>query len=87
MKVEGPGKPKMAHLHEPGQVKESKPQRQEPSTSERVEVSSISKQLAESRGPEVMDMARVERLRNALQNNQLTVDPEAIAQAMLAEER
>jgi flagellar biosynthesis anti-sigma factor FlgM len=55
-------------------------------TGERVEVSNLSKLLSEARGPSEPDMARVQRLKDAIQNGEFTIDADRIASAMLHEE-
>ena len=55
-------------------------------TAAQVNVSSAASQMAESRGPEVLDQARIEQLRQAIQDNALPIDPNAIAERMMAEE-
>ncbi|MBI2896540.1 MAG: flagellar biosynthesis anti-sigma factor FlgM [Deltaproteobacteria bacterium] len=53
---------------------------------ERVEVSAEARALREARGPEVPDMLRVARLREALLKGAFKIDPERIADLMLQEE-
>lgn len=61
-----------------------------PSRSERpkdaAEVSVVATQLADSKGPEVIDSKRVERLKAAIANGAFTIDANTIAERMLAEE-
>jgi flagellar biosynthesis anti-sigma factor FlgM len=57
-----------------------------PST-ERVSLSSQARQLADARAPEVPDETRIAELRDKLAAGKLHIDFEAIADAMLREER
>lgn len=50
------------------------------------EVSTLAAQLADSKAPEVIDLERVERLREAIAQGAFTIDPDTIAERMLAEE-
>jgi flagellar biosynthesis anti-sigma factor FlgM len=68
------------------QVKPGGKEGVKPSSGERVEVSNTSKLLAEARGPNEPDMARVQRLKDAITNGEFTIDAERIASAMLHEE-
>lgn len=54
---------------------------------EQVRVSDLGKKLAAARSPESPDAERIERLRGLVESGKLTVDPAAIADAMLREER
>lgn len=49
-------------------------------------VSVVATELADSKGPEVIDLERVERLKAAIENGSFTVDADTIAERMLAEE-
>lgn len=53
---------------------------------ERVEVSAEARALREARGPEVPDLLRVARLREALLKGAFKINPERIADLMLQEE-
>lgn len=53
---------------------------------ERVEVSAEAQVLRHARAPEVVDAARVERLREAIAKGAFVVDPDRIAALMLREE-
>ncbi len=53
----------------------------------KVSVSTRARRLAEARGPEQPDEARIQRLRDAIEKGTLDVDPARIADAMLREER
>lgn len=61
-------------------------ERRGPPTATRVNVSSAASQMAESRGPEIIDHARIERMRQAIKDGALPIDPNAIAERMMAEE-
>lgn len=85
MKIQGPGKPRMEPLVQTpakAEVKEGA----KPQTGERVEVSNLSKLLAGAQGPSEPDMARVQRLKDAIANGEFTIDADRIASAMLHEE-
>lgn len=53
---------------------------------ERVEVSSEAQALRDARTPEIVDAARVERLREAIAKGAFVIDPDRIAALMLEEE-
>jgi flagellar biosynthesis anti-sigma factor FlgM len=55
--------------------------------SEAVKLSSLGRQLAAARGPEVPDEARIERLRGLVMSGKLPIDTGAITDAILREER
>ncbi|MEO0322333.1 MAG: flagellar biosynthesis anti-sigma factor FlgM [Myxococcota bacterium] len=54
---------------------------------EKVAVSGVAEAVAEARSPEVIDQARVERIREAIAKNRFPIDPMRIARKMLTEER
>ena len=56
-------------------------------TDPRVQVSNIGRALASARAPETPDEARISALREALANGTFKVDPAAIADRMMQEER
>jgi flagellar biosynthesis anti-sigma factor FlgM len=56
-------------------------------SAERVSLSSQARQLADARAPEVPDDKRVAELRDKIAAGKLQIDFEAIADAMLREER
>ena len=56
------------------------------STGDGAEVSSIATALASAKGPEIIDEARVQRLKQAIQSGTFTIQPDAIAEQMIAEE-
>lgn len=87
MKVQGPPKPSLVERAAASRAKEPKVASAPPPRGERVEVSKLSKLLGEARGPEEVDTARVERLRDAIAAGTFKVDAEAIAEAMIHEEK
>ena len=58
-----------------------------PGSAARVAVSQEARQLAEARAPVVSDTAKVQRLSLALERGEFSVDPDQVADRMLAEER
>ena len=50
------------------------------------ELSTVAAQLSESKGPEIIDEARVERLKPAIARGSFKVNADVIAKRMLAEE-
>ena len=86
MKIQGPGKPQLQPLTGQVPVKGGAKDGVKAPTGERVEVSNLSKLLAEARGPSEPDMARVQRLKDAIQAGEFTIDADRIASAMLNEE-
>lgn len=56
------------------------------SAGETVAFSGVAAAAAEARAPEVIDEARVERIREAIAKNRFPIDPMRIARKMLAEE-
>jgi flagellar biosynthesis anti-sigma factor FlgM len=89
MKVQGPGRPAVGQVQEARDAKETKgvePARSH-AAEERVQVSSLSKLLAQVRAPEeAPDQQKIERLRESLRAGTFEVDRERVAEAMLAEE-
>ena len=57
-----------------------------PARGERVQVSSQARALSEVRGPEVPDVDKIARLREAIANGSFVVDADRIAAAMIEEE-
>lgn len=87
MKVQGPGNPRLQPLAAQTPAKAEAKEGAKAASGERVEVSNMSKMLAEARGPSEPDMARVQRLKDAIQNGEFTIDADRIANAMLHEEQ
>lgn len=87
MKVQGPPKPRMQPLTAQTPAKAGAKEGAKAASGERVEVSNLSKLLAEARGPSEPDMARVQRLKDAIQNGEFSIDADRIASAMLHEEQ
>lgn len=46
----------------------------------------VATQLADAKGPEIIDLERVERLKAAIANGSFNIDADVIAGRMLAEE-
>lgn len=71
-------------------LRTSSTQNPAPARSERAKdaasVSIVATQLADSKGPEVIDLERVERLKSAIENGTFNIDADTIAERMLAEE-
>lgn len=86
MKVQGPGRPNVGAVKDNAQVKQAATAHPAKATGERVEVSSLSKLLAEVRAPDAPDTAKVERLRESIRAGTFKVDHEHVAEAMLSEE-
>ena len=55
-------------------------------TGDRVGVSSVAREIADARGPEVPDEARIARLRQSIEDGTFEIDSMRIAEQMLAEE-
>ncbi len=55
-------------------------------TGDRVGVSSVARDIADARGPEVPDQARIEKLRQAIDDGTFEIDSMRIAEQMLLEE-
>lgn len=53
---------------------------------DRVGVSSVAREIADARGPEVPDQDRIERLRQAIEDGSFEIDSMKIAEQMLVEE-
>ncbi|MEM6955706.1 MAG: flagellar biosynthesis anti-sigma factor FlgM [Myxococcota bacterium] len=64
----------------------NRPSSTAPSRADGAELSSAASELADAKGPEVLDMERVDRLRKSIQNGSFRIDPDAIAERMLDEE-
>jgi negative regulator of flagellin synthesis FlgM len=86
MKVQGPTRPRMLPLRDTQNAKETPDKAAVSARGEKVQVSSSSKLLADAKGPEVKDSARIERLKGAIKDGSFKVDPQRIASAMIAEE-
>ena len=56
------------------------------SRGDRVGVSSLARELADARGPEVPDEARIDRLKRAIEDGTFEIDSMKIAEQMLLEE-
>jgi flagellar biosynthesis anti-sigma factor FlgM len=87
MKIEGAPKPSLIERAAASRATEPKVESAPPPRGERVEVSKLSKLLGEARGPEEVDTARIERLRDAIAAGTFKADAEAIADAMINEEK
>jgi flagellar biosynthesis anti-sigma factor FlgM len=70
-----------ARVKDPGRKDEAKAP-----SGERVEVSKLSKLLSGANGPNEPDAARVQRLKDAIQAGEFTIDADRIASAMVREE-
>ncbi|MET0386134.1 MAG: flagellar biosynthesis anti-sigma factor FlgM, partial [Polyangiales bacterium] len=86
MRVQGPGKPSVAQVQDRSQVKGAGAQKVEPSSGERVEVSSLSRMLADVRLPDSPDVAKVEKLRDSIRVGAFKVNQEQVAHTMVQEE-
>ena len=87
MKVQRPfGGPNVAQVQDKAHIRNSNAASVEKSAGERVEVSSMSKMLAQARGPESVETAKVERLRESIRVGEFQVDHGAVADTMMQEE-
>lgn len=91
MKVQGPNRP--TRPYEAGRVENgrsvsngSRDAAAKPVEGERVALSSEVKQIFSARQPETPDAALVKRLRDAIAKGAFRVDPDRIAELLLAEE-
>ncbi len=66
--------------------KADKPTGGRASTTEKVHVSDVARELASARGPETPDAERVERLKTSIADRSFEVDANAIAEQMLLED-
>jgi flagellar biosynthesis anti-sigma factor FlgM len=85
MKIQGPHRSAPLEVVRPR--REASSSGKPPDHSERVEVSAEARALREARGPEIPDMLRVDRLREAIEKGAFKVDPDRIAALMVKEER
>lgn len=86
MRVQGPGKPSVGQVQDRSQVKGAGAPKVEQSSSERVEVSSLSRMLADVRLNESPDVAKVEKLRDSIRVGAFKVNHEQVAHTMVQEE-
>lgn len=86
MKVQGPSRPNVAQVQDKAHIRNTNATPVEKSAGERVEVSSLSKMLAQAREPEVHDAGKVERLRESIRVGQFQVDHGQVADTMVQEE-
>ena len=87
MKVQSPSRPNVAQLQDKAPIKNTNASQVDKSGGERVEVSSLSKMLAQVRDPATPDEAKVERLRESIRVGQFQVDHGKVAETMVQEER
>lgn len=86
MKVRPPAEPAVVEqAHAPRRAPQ--PAQVERGRDEHVEVSREARKLSEAFGPEVPDTERIAKLREKLDDGTFKVDPDAIAEAMIREER
>jgi len=87
MKVQGPGRPAVQQLQDKAPIKNaSAVPVDNKSAGERVEVSSLSKLLAQVRAPDTPDAEKVERLRESIRAGEFRVDHAQVAETMVQEE-
>ena len=88
MKVQSPGsRPNVAQVQDKAHIKSTGGALVEKSAGERVEVSSLSKMLAQARAPEeAPDAEKVERLRESIRVGAFQVDHTKVADSMVQEE-
>ena len=84
MKVHGANRPPV--VQEKSQVKSASSSPVEKSSGERVDVSSVSKMLANVRAPDSPDVEKVEKLRESIRTGEFKIDREKVAQTMVHEE-
>ena len=87
MKIQGPPKPNLVERAGASRAKSSKVSSAPPPRGERVQVSNLSKLLGQARGPEEVDTARVERLRDSIRAGAFKVDADVVAEQMVNEEK
>ena len=88
MKVTGPNGPHTIHsLRNNEQGKAAPKQQPAPVRAETVQLSSSAAALAKAHDVPSNDRTRIERLKAEIKNGTFRVDPERIAEKMLAEER
>ena len=81
MRIEGPGAVNPARSASFNSLRPSRSQ-----GPDRTQLSGLASAIAESKGPEVIDQSRVDRLRQAIADGSFQMDPAAIAKRMLSEE-
>ena len=87
MKVQGAPRAPVGQIQDKGQVKNAgTAQPLDKSSGERVEVSSLSKMLAQVRAPDSPDVEKVERLRESIRTGEFKVDQDKVADTMVQEE-
>lgn len=86
MKVQGPGRPNVAQLQDKAHIKNASGPQVDKGAGERVEVSSLSKMLANVRSPDTPDLDKVERLRESIRVGEFQVDHAQVADTMVQEE-
>jgi flagellar biosynthesis anti-sigma factor FlgM len=88
MKIHGgTGGPNVKQIQDKAQVKTNEVSKPASSASERVEVSSLSRTLADARvQPEQPDQAKVSALRNSINAGSFQVNHEQVADTMMREE-
>ena len=86
MKVQRPLGPNVAQVQDKAHIRNTNATPVEKSGGERVEVSSLSKALAQVREPETQDAGKVERLRESIRVGQFQVDHSQVADTMVQEE-
>ena len=85
MKITGPIQTPYVRSIQSSQSAEA-PARASRPTADRVGVSSVAREIADARGPEVPDEARIERLRQSIEDGTFEIDSMKIAEQMLLEE-
>lgn len=86
MKVHGPSKPSQVVLREVGKSAQTQAKARGGPAGERVHVSREARALASVRDPEVPDLSRIEKLKEAIADGTFQIDADRIADAMLREE-
>lgn len=85
MKITGPIQTPYVRSVRSSQTAEA-PAQASRSRGDRVGVSSVAREIADARGPEVPDEARIEKLRQAIEDGTFEIDSMKIAEQMLIEE-
>lgn len=86
MKVQGPSRPNVPQVQDKAHIKNPGAAPVDKSAGERVEVSSLSKLLAQVRAPDSPDVEKVERLRESIRAGAFQVDHAEVADTMVQEE-
>jgi flagellar biosynthesis anti-sigma factor FlgM len=88
MKINGPPtRANVNQVHDKAQVKSNEPNKPAGSASAHVEVSSLSRTLAEARTqPEAPDQAKIAELRHSINAGSFQVNHEQVADTMVREE-